>query len=121
MRIGRTTVFLAVLFAACLSMAAAEEKYGVKVYDGATYDADTSQSLKSSMKLEAACYRTSAPIAQVIEFYKKQPAIKEVHTSPTSGMFKKGNVDVTIQSPYMDMKTHQRNKDTLITIVNQKP
>jgi hypothetical protein len=116
MRIGSLTLFLAI-FAAFLTLAAAEEKYGVTVYDGAKYDADTSQFLASAMKVDAACYRTGATAAQVNEFYRKQPGTTEIHTSPKGGMFKKGSVSITVQSPWMDMKTHQEMKDTLISIV----
>jgi len=106
-----------VIFAAGLATAGAEEKYGVKVYEGATYDADTSQFLAASLKVEGACYRTNATPAQVNEFYRKQPGTTEVHTSPKGGMFKKGNISITVQSPWMNMKTRQEMKDTLISIV----
>jgi hypothetical protein len=35
-------------------------------------------------------------------------------------MFRKGNVDVTVQSPWMDTKTGKMEKDTLISIVKNK-
>ena len=117
MRIGSFAVFVLVILGVGLTMAAAEEKFGVKVYDGAKYDADTSQFLGTAMKVDAACYRTSAPVAQVNEFYKKQPETTEIHTSAKGGMFKKGDISITIQSPWMDMKAHQQMKDTLISIV----
>lgn len=116
MRIRNLTLFLLAIFAAALTLAA-EEKYGVTVYDGAKYDAATSQFLGAAMKVDAACYRTSATAAQVNEFYRKQAGTTEIHTSAKGGMFKKGNITITIQSPWMDMKTHQEMKDTLISIV----
>jgi maltose-binding protein MalE len=117
MRIRSLAVFVLAVFAVGVTLATAEEKFGVKVFDGAKYDADTSQALGAAMKVDAACYRTSAPVAQVNEFYKKQPGMAEVHASAKGGMFKKGDISVTIQSPWMDMKTHQQMKDTLISIV----
>jgi maltose-binding protein MalE len=72
------------------------------------------------MKVEGACYRTTATAAQVNEFYKKQPGTTEVHTSANGGMFKKGGINITIQSPWMNMKSGQHMKDTLISIVNAK-
>jgi hypothetical protein len=109
---------LALIAAAiCVAGLSAEEKYGVTVYDGAKYDAETSQSVGSAMKIEAACYRTGATVAQVNEFYRKQAGTTEVHASEKGGMFKKGNVNVTVQSPWMNMKTGQRMTDTLISIV----
>jgi len=100
-----------------LGTAGAEEKYGVEVYDGAKYDADASQFLVTQLKVDGACYRTDAAAAQVNEFYRKQPGISEVHTSAKGGMFKKGDVNITIQSPWMNMKTGQHMTDTLISIV----
>jgi maltose-binding protein MalE len=110
-------VFVLAISALGLAMAASEEKFGVKVYDGAKYDADTSQFIGAAMKVEAACYRTDAPAAQVNEFYRKQPGTTEVHTSARGGMFKKGDISITIQNPWMNMKSHQQMKDTLISIV----
>ena len=117
MRIRSLAVFVLVAFGAGLTVTGAEEKYGVQVYDGAKYDAETSQVLVTAMKVDGACYRTGATPAQVNEFYKKQPGTTEVHSSAKGGMFKKGNVQITVQSPWMNMKTGQQMKDTLISIV----
>jgi len=32
-------------------------------------------------------------------------------------MFKKGDINITVQNPWMDMKTGQHRTDTLISIV----
>jgi maltose-binding protein MalE len=117
MKTRNLAVFAFVVLVAGLTVAGAEEKYGVQVYDGAKYDADTSQFLLTQMKVDGACYRTSATPAQVNGFYKKQPGTTEVHTDATGGMFKKGNVNITVQTPWMNMKTGQQMKDTLISIV----
>ncbi len=117
MKTKSLAVAVLLILAAGLSVAVAEEKFGVKVYDGAQYDADTSQFLATAMKVDGACYRTTATPAQVNEFYKKQPGTTEIHTSPKGGMFKKDGVTITVQSPWMNMKTHQEMKDTLISIV----
>jgi hypothetical protein len=39
--------------------------------------------------------------------------------SKEGAMFKKGNIDITIQNPWMDMKSGRMMKDTLISIVKQ--
>lgn len=117
MKTRNLAVLVLVVLAAGLAVAGGEQKYGVAVYDGAKYDADTSQFLITQMKVEAACYRTSATPAQVNEFYKKQPGITEVQTNATGGMFKKGNVNITVQSPWMNMRSGQHMNDTLISIV----
>ena len=117
MKIGTLAIIGLTIFAAGLTVASAEEKYGVTVYDGAKYDAETSQILITQMKLDAACYRTGGTVAQVNDFYKKQPGTTVVSTSEKGGMFKKGNVNVTVQSPWLNMKSGQHMTDTLISIV----
>ena len=97
--------------------AGAEEKFGVKAYDGSKYDASTSETVSESMSINAACYRTNDSVAKVVEFYKKQPGLQFMGGDKESVMFKKGDVDITIQNPWMDMKSGKMMKDTLISIV----
>ena len=120
MRIRSRAIVGLAVFLAGLTLASAEEKYGVQVYEGAKYDADTSQFLITALKVDGACYRTSATPAQVNEFYKKQPGITVVDTNPKGGMFSKGKTNITVQAPWKNMKTGQEMKDTLISIVNTK-
>jgi hypothetical protein len=68
MRIRTLALCTLALCAAGLTLARAEEKNGVTVYDGAKYDADTSQAVSNGMKVDASCYRTTATVAQVNEF-----------------------------------------------------
>ena len=118
----KRTVALAafLVMLAGISLVAAEEKFGVAVYDGAKYDEATTQFLIQAMKVEAYCCRTNDTVAKVIAFYKKQPGLELIDENDKGGMFKKGDVDVTIQNPWMDMKTGKTNTDTLISIVKQK-
>lgn len=69
---------------------------------------------------ESAAYRTGDKIEKVMAFYKKQPGMNFVGGEQEGGMFRKGNVDVTVQSPWMDTKTGKMEKDTLISIVMNK-
>jgi hypothetical protein len=120
MKSRNLAVFAVVVLAATLNLAGAEEKFGVTVYEGAKFDADTTQFVTTQMKVDAACYRTTATPSQVNEFYRKQPGTAEVHTSATGGMFKKGDVTITVQSPWMNMKTGEHMKDTLISVVKMQ-
>ena len=115
-----TSSLLLLLVAACIGIAAAEEKYGVAVYTGATYEAETSQWVAQQMKVEASCYRTNATVAQVNEFYKKQPGVTVARAASDGGMFTKGTIHVTVQSPWIDIKNQRESKDTLISIVKTK-
>jgi hypothetical protein len=101
----------------CFGLAGAADKFGVIIYTGASYDASTSKKLSDSMHITANCYRTDDSAAKVIEFYKKQTGLKLIHESKESAMFKKGNIDITIQNPWMNMQTRERMRDTLISIV----
>jgi len=111
------TVAVALLLA---GEARGEEKHGVPVYPGAKYDATTTGALRDAMKLDAACYRTADDVGKVTAFYRKQPGLKVVGETAEGSMLKKGTVDVTVQRPWMDMKTGTMNKDTLISIVKQE-
>jgi hypothetical protein len=112
-------VLLAVFFiAAGVLVAGAEEKFGIMVYPGAQFDAETTK-LVSQMGSGAACYRTSDSVAKVTEFFKRQPGIKPMFENKESAMLTNGTVNVTVQNPWMDTKTGKMNKDTLISIVNQ--
>lgn len=99
-----------------LMLASAEDKWGVKVYDGAKYDADTSAAV-AQMGGQASCYRSSDDLSKVVAFYSKLPGITIIHTSAKAAMFKLSGVSITLQSPWMNMKTGARNSDTLISIV----
>jgi hypothetical protein len=105
------------LLALAIVLSAAEEKFGVKVYEGAKPDKETSEAVSQTMSVEAFCYRTTDSVDKVITFYKKEPGLEFLGGDKQNGMFKKGDVDVTIQNPWMNMKTGQLTKDTLISIV----
>jgi hypothetical protein len=108
-------------------------KIGIPVYPGAKADAGTSAFVRESLKMTAATYRTSDDVAKVAEFYSRQggfskmPGAGKEQAGFSAGCkdeynrYMKKNVqkcgyNVTIQSPWMDMKTGQVVHDTLITI-----
>ena len=97
--------------------ALAEDKFGVPVYGGAKFNAEVSAQAAQMGGGQAACYRSPDALAKVIDFYSKQAGVDVVHTSPKGAMFKLKGVTITLQSPWMDMSTHARNTDTLISIV----
>ena len=119
MRVMRSVVLAVVLALIAVSIAGAEEKFGVTVFDGAKYDAATSQLLSRAMSVKAVCYRINDNPAKITEFYRRQPGLKYVGEGPYGAMFQKGNVDVTVQNPWKDLKTGKMNHDTLITIVKK--
>lgn len=96
------------------------DTFSMPVYPGGTYDQQTSKVLKDMMKLDAACYRTKDSIAKVVEFYKEQDGLKLLNADKNGAFFRKRDIDVTVQSPWMDMKTGKMNKDTLISIVKTR-
>jgi hypothetical protein len=116
----KTIVIAVVVFALAAGFVAAEEKFEVPVYPGAMYDEETSKALKDMMKMEAACYRTGDPISKVAAFYQKQGLKNVGGVTKEGALFRKGKIDVTMQSPWMNMKTAAMMKDTLISIVKNK-
>jgi hypothetical protein len=110
---------LGICLAIMISIGTAEEKYGIIVYTGAKYDSGASDFLKQ-ISPKSAAYRTGDSVGKVVDFYKKQAGFKLVGDPAKEGaMFRKGNMDVTIQSPYMDTKTGNMMKGTLISIVTR--
>jgi hypothetical protein len=95
----------------------AEELHGIQVYGGAKYDGAASKTVSEAMSIQAACYLTNDSVAKVIEFYKKQPGLEFMGGNEEGAMFKKGDIDITIQNPWMDLKTGKIMKVTLISIV----
>jgi len=116
----RIIMLVTVLLLLSVITAGAEEKFGVKVYGGAKYDTAVSKNVSESLSINAACYRTNDSVAKVAEFYKKQPGIKYTGGEKVSAGFSNGNVDVTIQNPWINMMTGKMMTDTLITIVKQE-
>jgi len=69
---------------------------------------------------QSAAYRTDDSVDKVIDFYKKQAGFTLVGEPTKEGaMFRKGKMDVTIQSPWMDTTTGKMMKDTLISLVTR--
>jgi hypothetical protein len=98
----------------------AEERFGVAVYPGAKYDEATSRTIKEGMGMEAACFRTNDSVAKVVDFYRQQKSLRLLGDATKEGaLFRSKAVDVTVQTPWMNMKTGAMMQDTLISIVKQ--
>jgi hypothetical protein len=120
MNYRRIIIVFAALFLVSVITAGAEEKFGVKVYNGAKYDTAISKNVSETLSINAACYRTNDSVAKVTEFYKKQSGMKYTGGEKVSSAFSNGIVDVTIQNPWINMMTGKMMTDTLITIVKQE-
>jgi len=119
MKTMASVLALAICLGILCGVGNAEEKYGIVVYTGAKYDSGSTEFLKQ-MSPQSAAYRTGDSIEKVIAFYRKQPGFTLVGDSTKEGaMFRKGKMDVTVQSPWMDTKTGKLMKDTLISIVTR--
>jgi hypothetical protein len=117
MRLKTCLLALGVCVAIIVSVGNAEEKYGITIYPGAKYDSGTSEFLKQ-ISPQSAAYRTGDSVEKIVAFYKKQPGFKLLGNSEKEGaMFRKGKVDITIQSPWMNTTTGKMMNDTLIFIV----
>ena len=114
-------IFAMIMVAVVLTVtASAEERFGVIVYPGAKYDEATSKFLTESMQLTAACFRTSDSLEKVATFYRKQKGLTLLgDVMKENAIFQSKNVDVTLQSPWMNMKSGSMMNDTLISIVKK--
>lgn len=111
--------FVLIVFALC-GTAAGEDKFGIEVYPGAKPEAGTTKFLVQDLKVQGAAYRTGDPVGKVIDFYKGRKGLKYLGGDSSNALFRKGGVDVTIQSPWQNMATGKMMKDTLISIVKQE-
>ncbi len=119
------------------SVPAMAQNAGVAVYPGAKPDAATSEFLRSQMGVEGAAYRTNDSLPKVAAFYQQQPGMKPMgDATKDSAAFVAGCKEafnavmkkkmttgcthqVTVQNPWMDMKTGKMVADTLVSIVKQ--
>ena len=99
--------------------AAAESQHGVTVYPGAKADAEVAAELKKAMKITAHTYRTSDSVEKVAQFYKTQKLKEMPGADKKQAGFMADGVHVTIQNPWMDLKSGKINNDTLLSIVKQ--
>ena len=95
----------------------AESQLGIEVYPGAKADPEVAKVLKEKMHIAGKTYRTSDSVAKVTEFYRKQKLEEAPGADKEGAMFTSKKANVTIQNPWMDMKSGKLNNDTLITIV----
>lgn len=92
--------------------------------------------LRDSMQLTAAAFRTNDGAAKVAAFYEKQNGMRKMPgATAEQALFSAGckaefnpylkkeshqcGYQVTVQNPWMDMKSGKLVRDTLITIVKQ--
>lgn len=109
---------------------------GIPVYPGAKADAGATTFVRESLGMVGSAYRTGDNVAKVTAFYDKQPGFRKLPGASGEGaLFSAGckaefnpylkkemhkcGYQVTIQNPWMDMKSGKLVQDTLITIVKQ--
>ena len=111
---------IAALAALMIGSAAAEQQFGVEVYPGAKPNPDVTKFLKESFKMNGHAYTTSDSVEKVTAYYQKQPGLKQNPGADKtqSGFMGKG-VMVTVQNPWLDMKTSKKMDNTLVSIVKQ--
>jgi hypothetical protein len=112
------------------------EKAGIAVYPGAKADAGTTSFVRESLQMTAAAYRTGDDVAKVAAFYAGQAGTsrmgdatkesagflagcKDEYNAVMKKNMQRCGYQVTIQNPWMDMKSGKMVSDTLITIVKQ--
>ena len=104
-----------------IGAAGAEQLHGVEVYPGAKPEPTTNQFLKEGLKMNGGAFVTGDSVEKVAAYYSKQPGLKQNPGADAkqAGFSGKG-VMVTIQNPWLDVKTSKVNNSTLVSIVKQK-
>lgn len=115
MKLRHLAFLVTVLFLAGAASVSAETKFGVPVYPSAKRDTTATAFLKRSSS-EFVAYRTKDNMAKVFDFYMKQHNIKLIESNAEAAFFKAGDVEVTLESPWMDRKTRRMIDGTLISI-----
>ena len=128
---------LAVVAAVLAGPVAAQAPGTIAVYPGAKPDAVTTEFLRSQKGVEGAAYRTNDSLQKVAAFYQQQPGMKPMgDATKDSAAFVAGCKEefntvlkkkmstgcthhVTVQNPWMDMKTGKMVADTLVSVVKQ--
>jgi hypothetical protein len=131
----RTLALAALLSAQALTALA--QPAGIPVYPGAKADAATTDFLRRQMGVEGVAYRTGDALQKVAAFYQAQPGVQPMgEATKDSAAFVAGCKEefnavmkkkmttgcthhVTVQNPWMDMKTGKMVQDTLVSIVKQ--
>ncbi|HEY5248821.1 MAG TPA: hypothetical protein VIJ15_10295, partial [Dermatophilaceae bacterium] len=123
------SVVAVVLFFGVVSSAAepaADRNLGIPLYPGASEAGveGAEKTIKASGYATGVCRRTRDSLAKVVAFYKKQPGLALVgeptednaaFSGPAAGS------SLSLNSPWMDVKTLQMQKDTLICIAGRDP
>jgi hypothetical protein len=109
-------IALATLF---LSAYVGAEAPAAAPYPGAKPEAEVTKMLKEQMHVNGQAYRTGDAVEKVAAFYRKQGLKEMPGTSKEGALFTKPGATITIQRPWMDMKTGQLIQDTLVTIAKQ--
>ncbi len=91
----KITMFVVLTILGLASAGLAADTYGVAVYPGASPDAETTNIIKQ-LSGDGACYKVNAPMAKVVDFYKKQKGLKSMTPPPgeesPATVFNKGEV-----------------------------
>lgn len=111
---------IGVVAALAIGHAAAVQQFGVEVYPGAKASPEVNAFLKEQLKVDGHAYVTGDSVQKVTAFYQKQPGLKVMPgaDAKSSGFTGKGLM-VTVQNPWMDMKSGKMVNSTLVSIVKQ--
>src|SRR5687768_13360087 len=90
---------------ACLWISQAAAQKEVAVYPGAKPAPEVAEALKKQMNITANTYRTGDSVEKVAEFYRKQGLKENPGTSKQGAGFTGQGVNLTIQNPWLDMKS----------------
>ncbi|MBP7864800.1 MAG: hypothetical protein KA419_02535 [Acidobacteria bacterium] len=105
------------------SAPAGENRFGVAVYPGATYDAEASKAFSRTFGGEFHCYRTGDGLGKVTEFFKANTSLTPDGIGDKDARFLHRTdpfVRVMVRSPWQDT-SGGKHDDTLVQICREGP
>ena len=106
------------------AQAAGESVAGIQLYPGASaHDVEGSEKvLKDTGYPTAVCRHTPDSLEKVVAFYRKDKELSPMGepSKDNAGFSNKAGASMSINSPWVNMKTFQMNKGTMVCIASKK-
>jgi hypothetical protein len=116
-------VGMAFVASAATAQAGAENVAGIQLYPGASSSnvEDSEKVIKSSGYGIAVCRHTTDSLDKVVGFYRNDKQLSPMGepSKDNAGFYNKAGASMSINSPWMNMKTFQMTNGTMICIASK--
>lgn len=119
------SVVAALLASGLAAEADAQSVAGIQLYPGASNRdvEDSERTITSSGYPTAVCRHTPDSLDKVVAFYRKDKQLSEMYkpTQDNAGFANKAGASMSINSPWMNIRTLQMTNGTMICIASKNP